>query len=220
MLLTTNARFLQFQQLMECTNSLIALTVSNIFLFTPALLRTHSFVFFAVHETLRIFLSPFISKASKRVFSFFLSVQVSQPYVASPWGDWKRETGEHGTKLQDWKMREKACMESQMHINHMHRVSKNVLPSTCYRPNLDIHNPITIIFDRSVTKKVRNQTMLCCPTSPVYIAYALPCEIKTQKTARWCIVCATQSNCCSAVDLLSPEPWPNTSYSWTHWLSL
>ena len=35
--------------------------------FTPALLRTHSFVFFAVHETRRIFLSPFVSKASRRV---------------------------------------------------------------------------------------------------------------------------------------------------------
>ena len=31
------------------------LTVSNSSLFTPALLRTHSFVFFAVHETHRIF---------------------------------------------------------------------------------------------------------------------------------------------------------------------
>ena len=113
-------------------------------------------------------------------------------------GDWKRETGKHGTKLQDWKMREKACMESQMSHQSHAPCLKNVLPSTCYRPNLDIHNPITIIFDRSVTKKVRNQTMLCCPTSP---ASALPCEIKTQKTARWCIVCATQSNCCSAVDL-------------------
>ena len=42
--------------------SFLALTVSNSFLFTPALLRTHSFVFFAVHETRRIF-SPLISKA-------------------------------------------------------------------------------------------------------------------------------------------------------------
>ena len=33
----------------------LALTVSNGSLFTPALLRTHSFVFFAVHETRRIF---------------------------------------------------------------------------------------------------------------------------------------------------------------------
>ena len=63
--------------------SFLALTVSNSSLFTPALLRTHSFVFFAVHETRRIFLSPFISKASKRVSSFFLRVQLSQPYVAT-----------------------------------------------------------------------------------------------------------------------------------------
>jgi len=46
--------------------SFLALTVSNSFLFTPALSRTHLFVFFAVHETRRIFLSPFISKATRR----------------------------------------------------------------------------------------------------------------------------------------------------------
>jgi len=40
----------------------------------PALLRTHSVVFLAVHKTRRIFLSTFISKASRRVSSFFLSV--------------------------------------------------------------------------------------------------------------------------------------------------
>ena len=55
--------------------SFLALTVSNSSLFTPALLRTHSF--FAVRETRRIFRSPFISKASRRVSSFFLSVQLS-----------------------------------------------------------------------------------------------------------------------------------------------
>ena len=44
----------------------LGLTVSISSVFTPALLRTHSFVFFAVHETRRIFLSSFISKASKR----------------------------------------------------------------------------------------------------------------------------------------------------------
>ena len=32
--------------------------MSNSSLFTPALLRTHSFVFFAVHETRNILLSP------------------------------------------------------------------------------------------------------------------------------------------------------------------
>jgi len=42
---------------------------------------------------------------------------------------------------------------------------KNVPPLTCYI--LDIHDPITIIFGRSVTKKVRNQTMLCFSTSPI-----------------------------------------------------
>jgi len=48
--------------------------VFNSSLFTPALLRTHSFVFFAVHETRRIFLSLFMSKASRRVFySFWVS---------------------------------------------------------------------------------------------------------------------------------------------------
>ena len=55
--------------------SFLALTVSNSSLFTPALLRTHSFVFFAVHETRRIFLSPIISKASIRVSSFFQLLQ-------------------------------------------------------------------------------------------------------------------------------------------------
>ena len=40
-------------------------------------------VFFAVHETRRIFLSPFISKASRRASSFFLRVQLSQLYVAT-----------------------------------------------------------------------------------------------------------------------------------------
>ena len=59
-----------------------ALTVSNSSLFTSALLRTHSFVFFAVHETHRVYLSPFISKASRRVSSFFLS---DPPYVAIDW---------------------------------------------------------------------------------------------------------------------------------------
>jgi len=47
----------------------------------------------------------------------------------------------------------------------LHCVSKNVLPLTCY--NLDLHNPITIIFGRIVTMKVANQTMLCFPTWPI-----------------------------------------------------
>jgi len=31
---------------------------------------------------------------------------------------------------------------------------------------------------------------------------------ETQKTAHWCFVHATQSNCCSVLDFLSPEPCP------------
>jgi len=54
--------------------SFLALTVSNSSLFTPALLRTHSFVFFAVHEIRRILLSHFISKAPRHVLhSFWVS---------------------------------------------------------------------------------------------------------------------------------------------------
>jgi len=42
---------------------------------------------------------------------------------------------------------------------------------------------------------------------------------ETQKTAYWCIVRPTQSNCCSALDFLSPEPYAlPTAPSWTHWL--
>ena len=48
-----------------------------------ALLRTQSFAFFAVHETRNILLSPFISKSSRHVSSFFLRVQLSLPYVAT-----------------------------------------------------------------------------------------------------------------------------------------
>jgi len=42
---------------------------------------------------------------------------------------------------------------------------ENVPPMTCY--NFDILDPIAIIFGSSVTENVRNQTMLCFPTSPI-----------------------------------------------------
>ena len=69
-----------------------ALTVSNSFLFTPALLRTHSksFCFFfllSMKPAESFSAHPFISKASRRVslvfLNFFLSVQLSQPYFAT-----------------------------------------------------------------------------------------------------------------------------------------
>ena len=53
--------------------SFLALTVSNSSLFTPALSRTYSFVFFAVHETRGIFLSP-SSQRHQDVFLHCFSV--------------------------------------------------------------------------------------------------------------------------------------------------
>jgi len=41
---------------------------------------------------------------------------------------------------------------------------------------------------------------------------------ETQKTAHWCFVRATQSNCYSAPDFLFSEPCPRKAPSWTHWL--
>ena len=51
----------------------------------------------------------------------------------------------------------------------LHCVSKNVPLA------IDIHDPIAIIFGRSVIEKVRNQTMLCFPPHPSSTS-ALPCE--------------------------------------------
>jgi len=73
---------------LQSTNSLVSSWCDMLWqcltvLFTPALLRTHSLVFFVFYETRRISLSPFISKASRRVSSFFLSVQLSQPCIAT-----------------------------------------------------------------------------------------------------------------------------------------
>ena len=54
-------------------------------LVVPSLLQLceDTFVSFAVHKTCSIFVSPFISKASTNLSSFFLNVQLSQPYVAT-----------------------------------------------------------------------------------------------------------------------------------------
>jgi len=50
--------------------------------------------------------------------------------------------------------------------------------------------------------------MLCFPTHPSG-ASALRCE--TGNTEDSALVRATQSNCCSAIDFLSPEPCPQQS---------
>ena len=81
----------------------LALTLSNSSIFTPASLRTHSFVFFAVHETSRIFFSPFSSKAWRRAFSLSVSVYLSQLFIA---------TGQYKVKGKQLKMtRKQKCGE-------------------------------------------------------------------------------------------------------------
>jgi len=39
-----------------------------------------------------------------------------------------------------------------------------------------------------------------------------------RKTVHWNIVRTTQSNFCSALDFVYPEPWAQTARRWTHWL--
>jgi len=85
---------------------------------------------------------------------------------------------------------------------------KNVPHLTCY--NVDIHNPITIIFGRSVIEKVRNQMTSCFPNLTYLVLQHYIVKEETQKTARWSIVRATQSNCCSTLNFLSPEPCPDS----------
>ena len=63
--------------------SFLSLTDASKLLSTPAVLSTHSFVFFAVHETLRTCLKHFISKALIFASSGFLIVQLSHPYIAT-----------------------------------------------------------------------------------------------------------------------------------------
>ena len=98
----------------------------------------------------------------------------------------------------------------------LHRVSKNVPPSTCY--SLDIHDPITIIFDRSVTGKVRNQTMLCFLTSPIEY-FCITLRNKKPRRQRTGALCRQHSPTAAALwtsFLLNHAP--NSPYSWTHWL--
>ena len=83
-------------------------------------------------------------------------------------------------------------------------VSKNVPHLTCY--NLDTHDPIMIIYGRSVTEKVKKQ-MMCVVFPPrLSSASVLPCKTGTQKTAHWCIIVRT------IVQLLQLSRLP---FSWT-----
>jgi len=93
---------------------------------------------------------------------------------------------------------------------------EKVTPLTCY--NFDTNNPITIIFGRSVTKKVRNQTMLCFPTPPVWcFSITLRKEKpRRQRTGTLCVQHSPTAAALSTSFLLYHVP--NSPYSWTHWL--
>jgi len=97
----------------------------------------------------------------------------------------------------------------------LHCVSKNVPPLTCY--NLDIHSPIAIIFGRGVTEKVRNETMLCFFTSPVY-CFSITLGRRKPIRQRIGALCVQQSPTTATLStsfLLNHAP---TAPSWTHWL--
>ena len=98
----------------------------------------------------------------------------------------------------------------------LHCVSKNVPPLTCY--NLHIHNPIAIIFwQKFYWESKKSDDALFSHLTYLVLQHYLAKET-TQNTAHWCFMHATQSNCCSAFDFLSPEPWPTKAPSWMYWL--
>jgi len=66
-------------------------------------------------------------------------------------------------------------------VTHIHCVSKNVPPLTCY--NLYIHGSIATIFGKNVAEKVGNENVLYFPTSPNYCLTALPGETDNPQNA-------------------------------------
>ena len=81
--------------------------------------------------------------------------------------------------------------------------------------HLYIHDAIMIIFGRNDNEKVRNETMLCFPTSPIY---CFTITLQERKPRRQC----TSACVCNRVQLLessSPEPCPRNSPKLKmHWL--
>jgi len=57
--------------------------------------------------------------------------------------------------------------------------------------------------------KKSDDALLCHLTYLVLLHYCA--KLEAQRTEHWCIVRATQSNCCSAIDFLSPESCPQYS---------
>ena len=73
-----------------------------------------------------------------------------------------------------------------------------------------------VTVGRSVTEKGRNPTMLFSHLIYLMLQHYLA-KVETQKTAHWCTVRSTQSNC-SALIFLSVEQCPLKALSWMHWL--
>jgi len=91
-------------------------------------------------------------------------------------------------------------------LSQPHCFSKNDPPLTCY--NLEIHDPITIIFwPKCYWESQKSDDALFSHLTYLVLQHYFAKE-ETQKTAHWCIMLVTQFNCCSALDFLSPEPWP------------
>jgi len=86
---------------------------------------------------------------------------------------------------------------------HVYTVSqKSVPPLTCY--SLDIHDLITIIFAEVLPRSEKSDDALFSHLTYLVLQHYRATE-ETQKTNA-CFVRATQSNCCSVLDFLSPEP--------------
>jgi len=94
-------------------------------------------------------------------------------------------------------------------------VSKSVPHLTCY--NIDIHDPIAVIFGRSVSEKVDNQTMLCFPTSPIWwFCFTLrKRKPRRQLTGALCVQHSPTAAALSTSFLLNHAP---KAPSWTQWL--
>jgi len=92
----------------------------------------------------------------------------------------------------------------------IYTVTQKVPPLTCYNLDIGLHDLTVIIFGRSVTEKnKKSDDALFSHLTYLVLQHYLSKE-ETQKTAHWCVVRATQSNCCSALDFLSPEPCPKS----------
>jgi len=73
---------------------------------------------------------------------------------------------------------------------------KNVPPLTCY--NLDKHDPIAIIFGTSITEKIRNHTIFCFPTSPMY-CFRITLRKRKPRKQRTCVLCVQHSPTAAAL---------------------